>query len=167
VDRTASERTIRPADANDAPAVAALWVRSRMASIPAIPAPVHDAEDVLSWFAADVIPRGDTWVMEQGGQLVALLVLEGSWIDQLYVDPDRTGIGCGSALLQHAKQLHSGKLDLWTFRSNSRARTFYERHGFVAVGTTDGENEENAPDIHFQWSGSREGSRTDVGPISG
>ena len=90
--------------------------------------------------------------MDQGGRLVALLVLEGSWVDQLYVDPDRTGIGCGSALLQHAKRLSNGKLDLWTFRSNSRARAFYERNGFVPVGSTDGENEENAPDIHFQWS---------------
>jgi len=56
--------------------------------------------------------------------------------------------------------LSNGKLDLWTFRSNWRARAFYERHGFVPVGTTDGESEENAPDIHFQWS------TTDVGPIS-
>jgi GNAT superfamily N-acetyltransferase len=152
--------TIRRADSNDAPAVASLWIRSRMASIPAIPAPVHGTDDVLSWFASEVIPRGGTWVMDQGGLLVALLVLEGSWVDQLYVDPDQTGSGSGSALLEHAKQLSNGKLDLWTFRSNWRARAFYERHGFVPVGTTDGENEENAPDIHFRWS------TTDVGPIS-
>jgi len=41
--------------------------------------------------------------MDQGGRVVALLVLEGSWVDQLYVDPDRTGTGSGSALLEHAK----------------------------------------------------------------
>ena len=156
----AFDGTIRRADSNDASAVASLWIRSRMASIPAIPAPVHGAEDVLSWFASEVIPRGGTWVMDQGGRIVGLLVLEGAWVDQLYVDPDRTGIGSGSALLEHAKQLSNGKLDLWTFRSNWRARAFYERHGFVPVGTTDGENEENAPDIHFRWS------VTDVGPIS-
>jgi GNAT superfamily N-acetyltransferase len=136
----------------DARAVARLWVRSRMAAIPAIPAPVHGAEDVLSWFASEVIPKGGTWVMDQSGRLVGLLVLDASCVDQLYVDPDRTGIGCGSALLEHAKQLSNGTLDLWTFRSNVRARAFYERHGFVPVGATDGDNEECAPDVHFQWS---------------
>ena len=136
----------------DAGALTALWVRSRMASIPAIPAPVHDADEVLSWFETEVIPQGGTWVVEQGCELLALLVLRGDWIDQLYVDPDWTGHGCGSALLEHAKQLSDGKLDLWTFRSNSKAQTFYRRHGFVPVGTTDGDNEEKAPDIRFHWS---------------
>ena len=103
MERDAFDRTIRRADSNDAPAVASLWIRSRMASIPAIPAPVHGARDVLSWFTSEVIPRGGTWVMDQGGRVVALLVLEGSWVDQLYVDPDRTGTGSGSALLEHAK----------------------------------------------------------------
>jgi hypothetical protein len=32
------------------------------------------------------------------------------------------------------------------------ARAFSQRHGFVPVGTSDGRNEENAPDIHFQGS---------------
>jgi GNAT superfamily N-acetyltransferase len=132
-----------------------------MASIPAIPPPVHDPEDVLSWFATQVIPRGDTWVMDLHGRLVALLVMEGTWVDQLYVDPDRTGMGCGSALLEHAKQSSDGNLELWTFRSNARARAFYERHGFVPVGATDGDNEENAPDIHLQWS------TIDAGTLSG
>ena len=144
--------TIRRADSDDAPAVAGLWVRARMASIPAIPAPVHDPEEVLAWFASWVIPRGGTWVMDESGRLVALLVVDGTWVDQLYVDPDRTGMGCGSALLEHAKQSSEGKLELWTFQSNARARAFYRRHGFVPVGATDGDNEENAPDIHLQWS---------------
>ncbi len=99
--------------------------------------------------------------MDQGGRLVGLVVLDGTWVDQLYVDPDRTGIGYGSALLDHAKRLSSGTLELWTFRSNARARAFYEGRGFVAVGATDGDNEENAPDIHFHWSA------TDDGPVSG
>lgn len=160
METTAPDRSIRPADAGDGPALADLWIRSRMASIPAIPAPVHGGEDVRSWFASEVIPRGGTWVMDEGGSLVALLVLERDWIDQLYVDPDCTGTGCGSALLEHAKRLSNGVLDLWTFRSNWRARAFYERHGFVPVGATEGENEERQPDIHFRWS------RTDGRPVS-
>jgi GNAT superfamily N-acetyltransferase len=152
VEENTPHRSIRLADLHDARAVADLWVRSRMASIPAIPAPVHSADEVLSWFETEVIPRGDTWVLEQGGQILALLVLDGPWIDQLYVDPDWTGHGCGSALLAHAKQLSNGKLDLWTFRSNSKAQAFYLRHGFVPVEATDGEKEEKAPDLCFHWS---------------
>jgi hypothetical protein len=42
---------------------------------------------------------------------------------------------------------------LWTFVTNTGARRFYERHGFVAVETTDGShNEEAAPDIRFVWA---------------
>jgi hypothetical protein len=42
-------------------------------------------------------------------------------------------------------------LSLWTFQSNLGARRFYEAHGFVAQGGTTGDNEEQAPDIHYQW----------------
>ena len=31
------------------------------------------------------------------------------------------------------------------------ARRFYERHGFVVVGGTDGDNEEGAPDLRLEW----------------
>ena len=40
---------------------------------------------------------------------------------------------------------------LWTFQSNHGARRFYERHGFVAVQHTDGDNEEGAPDVRYEW----------------
>ena len=43
------------------------------------------------------------------------------------------------------------QVQLWTFQSNAGARRFYERHGFVAVQTTDGDNEEQAPDIRYLW----------------
>lgn len=34
------------------------------------------------------------------------------------------------------------------------ARRFYERHGFVVVDATEGDNEEGAPDVCYQWLGS-------------
>jgi hypothetical protein len=41
---------------------------------------------------------------------------------------------------------------LWTFQTNTGARRFYERHGFVAVDETDGSaNEERAPDVRYAW----------------
>jgi GNAT superfamily N-acetyltransferase len=144
---------IRAAEVDEAPAVAHVWLRSRSASIPSIPAPVHSEEAVRAWFSGVVLPTLDVWVATSGdGHLVGLLVLDGHWVDQLYVDPDWFGRGSGSALLVLAKQLHPTGLDLWTFASNRGARRFYERHGFSAFDSTDHDNEEGAPAIHDRWA---------------
>ena len=75
-----------------------------------------------------------------------------SWIDHLYVHPDRQGQGIGPALL--AKALEDGRpKQLWAFRQNTRARRFYEARGFRPVEFTDGAgNEEKTPDVRYLWS---------------
>ena len=141
----------RRATDEDAGAIADVWLRSRHASIPAIPAPVHSDDEVRGWFATVVLPERPTWVIDRDGGIVALLVLEPGWVDQLYVDPAFTGRGLGSQLLDLAKELTPDGLDLWTFQSNAGARRFYERHGFVAAAMTNGDNEEGAPDVQYHW----------------
>ena len=145
---------IRRATAADAAAVAEVWLLSRKASVPAIPPPVHDDADVRLFFAQVVIPERDTWVIDLDGEVVALLALEGGWVDHLYVRPDHVGHGLGSELLALAKRQRPDGLDLWTFQSNVGARRFYERHGFTAVAMTDGDNEEGEPDVHYRWPSS-------------
>ncbi len=108
---------MRRAGASDADGVAAVWLRSRHASVPHIPAPVHTDEE------------------------------------QLYVDPAATGTGLGSRLVDLAKAANPKGLDLWTFQANTGARRFYERRGFIAGATTNGDNEEAAPDVQYHWSG--------------
>lgn len=146
--REAGPRRSRPEEARY---LADLWLRSRQASIPAIPPPVHPASDARAWFAEVVVPTKEVWLIEEADIPVALLVLDGDWIDQLYVEPDHAGRGFGSRLLVLAKELRPAGLDLWTFESNHGARRFYERHGFEAVGMTVGDNEEDAPDVHYRW----------------
>lgn len=141
----------RRAKPEEAAPLAHLWLRSRHASIPAIPPPVHSADDVRTWFAEVVLTTTEVWLIEEAGLPVALLVLDGDWVDQLYVDPDHTGRGFGTQLVGLAQLLRPAGLELWTFQSNRGARRFYERHGFVAVGMTNGDNEEGAPDIHYRW----------------
>jgi len=131
--------------------VADVWLRSRHASVPANPAPVHSDDEVRAWFAEVVLPTRETWVAEVSGAVVGLLVLEDGWVDQLHVDPTRTGEGLGSRLLEVAKAERPDGLDLWTFQANHGARRFYERHGFVEVARTDGDNEEGEPDIRLRW----------------
>ena len=133
----------------DARAAADLWLRSRKASIPAIPPPVHDDDDVRDYFSGHVMSNCELWLAEEAGGIVGILVLGGEWIDQLYIDPDHWGQGIGGALLDVAKRERPVGLRLWTFAGNAGARRFYERHGFVEAGGTDGDNEEDAPDVLY------------------
>ena len=142
---------VRPARPDEAEQVADVWLRSRMAAVPAIPPPVHNEEEVRAWFGQVVLPQREVWVVDDGG-IVGILVLEGEWIDQLYVEPGHTGRGIGGALIATAKRERADGLRLWTFETNRGARRFYERHGFVATGSTPGANEEGAPDIRYEWS---------------
>jgi len=85
-------------------------------------------------------------------QPLAVLVLDGGWVDQLYVEPTCTGMGLGSRLIELAKSRRPAGLQLWTFVTNTGAQRFYRRHGFVVAETTDGSrNEEKAPAIRFSW----------------
>jgi GNAT superfamily N-acetyltransferase len=147
--------TIRRGEARDARRAADVWLRSRKASIGAIAPPVHDDDDVRGYFAGHVLGDCELWVAEDdAGHVVGILVLDGEWVDQLYVDPDHWGRGIGSELLDVAKRERSGGLRLWTFASNTGARRFYERHGFVEAGQTDGrDNEERAPDVLYEFPG--------------
>jgi GNAT superfamily N-acetyltransferase len=125
----------RPARPDESQSLADLWLRSRYASIPAIPAPVHSDNDAREWFASVVVSDRELWVITTEERPAALLVLDHGWIDQLYVDPKWTGHGLGSVLVNVAKERSPEALDLWTFESNRGARRFYERHGFVAIAS--------------------------------
>ena len=141
---------IRRGTAADARAAADVWLRVRRAARDAIPDPVHSADDVRGWFAEVVVVSRELWLAEEAGALVGILVLDGDWVNQLYVE--RTGEGIGAALLAAAKRERPGGLRLWTFQSNTGAQRFYERHGFVEESRTDGrDNEERAPDILYVW----------------
>jgi GNAT superfamily N-acetyltransferase len=91
------------------------------------------------------------WVADSEGDILALMVLDHEWIDQLYVAPSSTGKGIGGTLLEHAMSIRPTSLKLWTFESNIGARRFYEAHGFVVVASTTGENEEQALDVCYEW----------------
>jgi GNAT superfamily N-acetyltransferase len=143
----------RQATGADAVAAADLWLRARRAAVDTIPPPVHDDADVRAWFASHVVRNTELWLAEDTeGKLAGILVQEGRWVDQLYIEPTLTGLGIGSQLVKLAKRARPRGLRLWTFASNIGARRFYERHGFVAIRCTDGrDNEEGAPDVLYAW----------------
>jgi GNAT superfamily N-acetyltransferase len=112
---------------------------------------LHSSEEHRVFFGGVVAGR-ETWVWDEDGTLTGFLVLGESTIDFLYLEPERTGQGIGSALLDHAKERRPGGFTLWTFQQNDGARRFYERHGLRAVRFTEGKaNEEKTPDVLYEW----------------
>ncbi len=112
----------------------------------------HTDEQVRDWLAHVVVPQQETWVAEDDGRVVAMMVLDGEGIDQLYVEPAWHRRGIGSQLVELAKSRRPGGLKLYTFQVNDRARRFYEHRGFVVAALGDGsDNEERQPDVRYEW----------------
>jgi GNAT superfamily N-acetyltransferase len=154
---TPTELLLRPAVAEDGPAIAALYTATRVAAVPQMPPAVHTAaEDVAHFSALIVDGEHEAWIAEQDGRLLGFAVLTATWLDGLYVHPDAQGRGVGTALLQLAQAIRPDGLGLWVFETNAPARALYLRHGFVETEHTDGSgNEEKAPDIRMDWVGAR------------
>lgn len=142
---------VRRAVGSDAAAVAEVWLRSFGAALPSVRR-AHTDDQVRAWVREVVVPGRETWVATVGDLVVAMMVLDGEELDQLYLDPAWQGRGIGGHLVDLAKQRRPSGLTLWTFQVNESARRFYERHGFVADEWTDGHrNEEREPDVRYVW----------------
>ena len=143
---------IRRATADDASAIGDVWLASWRATFDFEPA--HPDDDVRRWIREELVPKRETWVAADPAtqDVVALLALSDSMVEQLYVRPDRIGEGIGRRLLALAKRERPAGLDLYCFAANSRARRFYERNGFEAVAFGDGSgNMERQPDVLYRW----------------
>ncbi|HLJ61501.1 MAG TPA: GNAT family N-acetyltransferase [bacterium] len=145
---------LRRAGAADASAIAELYLASRRDALPYL-RNAHTDPEIREWVPAVMMKRADVWVAEIGGTVVGFLSLAGDYVDHLYLLPGFYGRGIGSLLLDKAKELSPGRLRLFTFQRNTRARAFYEARGFVAIEFTDGsQNEEREPDALYEWRGS-------------
>lgn len=113
----------------------------------------HDEASTRWWMEHVLLAQHHVRVAADGRRLVGFAALSGHWLEQLYVDPDNQGRGIGRMLLQDAQGMSPGRLSLFVFTRNERARRFYEAAGFVLVGTSDGrDNEEREPDCTYAWT---------------
>jgi len=117
-------------------------------------ASAHPDDDVRQWVRDTLIPAGGVTVALVDGAVAGVLALgpgrDPAWIEQLHVHPHHVARGIGRTLLAHALATLPLPVQLWTFQANHHARTFYERHGFVAIRFTDGaDNEEHRPDVLY------------------
>jgi ribosomal protein S18 acetylase RimI-like enzyme len=134
---------------DDVDAIAELYERS-FATLSFLPT-LHTLEEHRTLFGRVVDERG-VWVWEDEGVVVGFMALGDATLDYIYLEPEMTGRGTGSALLDHAKMRRPGGFTLWTFQQNEGARRFYERHGLRVIRLTDGEgNEEKTPDALYEW----------------
>jgi ribosomal protein S18 acetylase RimI-like enzyme len=111
----------------------------------------HPLEQHLSYFESTVLAETRVRVALAGVELVGFLASTPESVAHLYVAVPRIGQGIGSRLLTLAKSESSGSLWLFTFAQNTRARAFYERHGFIDTGHGF-ENMWNLEDIKYVWS---------------
>jgi GNAT superfamily N-acetyltransferase len=109
------------------------------------------AED--RWFFRErVFNACEVWGAFDSAAMIGVIAFREDWIDQLYVLPNAQGQGIGTELLQVAQSAF-GRLQLWTFQRNVKARRFYEARGFALVQQTDGaRNEEKEPDALYLWT---------------
>ncbi len=142
---------LQRAGLEDMHAVAALHRLTMRASLSYLPE-LHSADEDLEFFQTQLFPNNHIWLVEEGGEILGYAAHSPGWLNHLYVHPDHQGRGVGAALVRQA-MADDDHLQLWAFQQNDRARSFYERRGFVLERLTDGEhNEEHEPDALYVWT---------------
>jgi GNAT superfamily N-acetyltransferase len=144
---------LRQAGLADGAVIAAVFRASRRDALPYLPE-LHTVEDTVDHFSNVVPARCHVWVAEEGGLIIGFMAWNAGTehLDHLYLLPGRYRRGVGTRLLDKAKALSQGKIQLYAFQRNMRARAFYEHHGFRAVWFGEGaENEEREPDVLYEW----------------
>lgn len=142
---------IREAEREDALDIAEIHLAARRKAMPYLHA-AHTDEEARDWFARMVGGRSAAWwVARVENQIVGYMLIDGEKLDHLHVRPGSQRRGVGLSLLNKAKSMSPQRLELWTFQRNRNARAFYETQGFRAVEYTEGRNEENEPDVRYEW----------------
>ena len=130
-----SSATIRSFAAHDRVALVDVWVRSWQATLMGI-----DFEARRDWFKiylSELQAAGAETLCAENPDLVGFVVLDAlaGCVHQIAVRPDRFGTGIGLCLLDAAKRRCPQRLALTVNQDNPRAVRFYEREGFVTVGS--------------------------------
>lgn len=98
------------------------------------------------------------WVAEQGGDVVGYVRFvrpDGSrvgWLDDLYVLPEATGRGVGTALLDLVKASLPEGFGLWAFAANAPALSFYRVRGLREVERVEAAESPHAQsEVRLTW----------------
>lgn len=112
----------------------------------------HPLQDQLRHLEEKIVPHHRVLLVldTRTSAVIGFLAYTSDTVSNLYVHIDYQNKGIGSMLLDIAKKNCSGVLRLYTFEKNTRARDFYERHGFKII-RRDFEEFWQLADIEYEW----------------
>ena len=140
----------RYAEADEAAAIE-LWRRTWQLAYPAL-----DFAARVDWWRErwrnELVPTTTVTVAERDGALIGFVTVDprSGYLDQIVVAPETWGSALAGSLLDEAKRIAPGKLELLVNQDNERAIRFYEKHGFVVSGA-DVNPRSGAPLHRMSW----------------
>jgi len=122
---------------------------------PGLPPSNRTPDEVRTWSRSLLDQPGrELWVAVRDQVLLGFVVVEGDWVNLIFVHPRRPARGVGAALIDLVKSLRPHGFGLRVYQVNERARAFYARHGLVELECTDGSGYIDAePDVQMAWLG--------------
>lgn len=132
---TDSSVTLRSYRATDEDAAIELWQRTWQQAYPDI-----DFNARVGWWRErwrnELVPQAKIVVAESDGACIGFVTVDPrtGYLDQIVVGPEQWGSAAATMLVDEAKRISPGKLDLLVNKDNARAIRFYEKHGFTHVG---------------------------------
>lgn len=143
--------TVRRGTAADVPRALAIW-RDAVDATHGFLSPEDRVE--IDALVAGWLPTVELWLADdEAGRAVGFLVMDGTLIDALFVDPAVHGRGYGTALLDHALAL-APEATVDASEQATNALPFYESRGFVRTGRSDTDPQGRPyPLVHLKYVG--------------
>jgi chorismate mutase/GNAT superfamily N-acetyltransferase len=147
------EFELRPGSRDDLEGLQELYVA--VTADPGHPFDDRSPEQVRDWFQTLLDrPGRELWVAVRDEVPLGFVLLEGPWVNLIFVHPGRPARGVGAALLDVVKSVRPRGFGLRVFQANHRARAFYLKHGLVELERTDGSTyDDGHPDLQMAWLG--------------
>lgn len=143
--------TLRTSRPEDGAALVDLWRRSVDATHDFLSAEDRQAIDAE---VCGFLPHAPmTLAVDENDQPRGFMLIDGTHMEALFVDPDVRGTGIGRQLLQHGLALHGG-LSTDVNLQNPQALGFYQRMGFIETGRSEVDSQGRPyPLIHLRHQG--------------
>jgi putative acetyltransferase len=146
-----SSFTLRRYTEADEAAAIELWRRTWQLAYPAL-----DFAARVDWWRErwrnELVPSTVITIAERDGTILGFVTVDPrtGYLDQIVVAPETWGTPLAAALVDEAKRVAPGKLELLVNQDNARAIRFYEKNGFAITGA-DVNPRSGAPLHRMSW----------------